>query len=130
MGLLWLQERERRKLMPLPKSKYRITLEEIGASEYWVEYHSMSGMKYKDVQRLFGTEVEEDKPSNEYVAEMLSKLVIAWNIPEEDGGEPLPIPAIDEESVGKLPNIVITHLIEKMSDTGVDVDTTNLDENS
>lgn len=130
MGLLWLKERERRKLMPLPKSKLRITLEEIDAPEYWVEFHSMSGMKYKDVQRLFGTEVEENKPSNEYVTEMLAKLIIAWNIPEEDGGEPLPIPAVDEESVGKLPNIVITHLIEKMSSTGADVDTTNLNENS
>ena len=116
--------------MPLPKSKLRMTLEEIDAPESWVEFHSMSGMKYKDVQRLFGTEVEENKPSNEYGTEMLAKLIIAWNIPEEDGGEPLPIPAVDEESVGKLPNIVITHLIEKMSSTGADVDTTNLDENS
>tara|TARA_Y100000593_G_scaffold15349_2_gene29793 strand:+ start:3019 stop:3369 length:351 start_codon:yes stop_codon:yes gene_type:complete len=116
--------------MPLPKSKYRITLEEIGASEYWVEYHSMSGMKYKDVQKLFGDEVDDSKPSVEYVIDMLEKLVIAWNIPEEDGGEPLPIPAVDRESVGKLHNIVVTHLIEKMTNTGVDVDTINLDENS
>ena len=116
--------------MPLPKSKAKITLEEIGAPEYWVEFHLLQGMKFKDVKSLFGNEVDEDKSDEEYVEDMMSKLVIDWNLPEEDGGPVLPLPSKDIQSVGKLPNSVVTYLIGQMSSSREVPDTTNLEENS
>jgi len=120
MGLLWLQNRERTRSMPYPKSKDKITLEAVGCPEYWVEFHLLSGMKFNDVKKFFGDSLEDDKTDTEYINEMLEKMVIDWNLPEEDGGEVLPIPSVDKSSVGKLPNVIVTHLISIMSGTDVE----------
>ena len=128
MGLLWLQNRERTKSMPYPKSKERITLDDIDAPEYWVEYHLIAGMKFKDVKRLFEDKVDEDKSDQEYIEDMMNHMVIDWNLPEEEGGPILPLPSQDIQSVGKLPNVVVTYLIGRMSGQTNVPDTENLDE--
>ena len=61
MGLLWLKQRERRQSMPLPKSKMKLTLSEIDAPEYCVEFRLLYGMKYSEVKRLFGEDKDDDK---------------------------------------------------------------------
>lgn len=116
--------------MPLPKSKNRITLEEVGAPEYWVEFHLLAGMKFKDVKTLFGNNPDEDKTDEQYIEDMMEKLVIKWNLPEEDGGPVLPLPSKDISSVGKLPNSIVTYLVTEMAGVGEVPDTENLNDNS
>ena len=127
MGLLWLQERERRKLMPLPKSKDKSTFEELDAPEYWVEYKIMGGLRFEEAKRL--SVPEEDQSDQDYVETMFTELITGWNIPEVDGGDPMPIPSVDKSSVGNLPNSFVTFIISKITDTPMG-DTENLDGDS
>ena len=113
--------------MPLPRSKRRITMEAVGSPEYWVEFRVITGMKFDDVKRLFGA-AKEDAPPDEYIYDLFKNLVIDWNLPEEEGGEVMPLPREQSSSVGKLPNSYVSYLVQEMSeDTGVP-DTENLDE--
>ncbi len=115
--------------MPLPPSEKRISLEPIGAPEYWADILLLSGIRYKDVRRLFGDDVDPNRDQSEYVMDMMVNLITDWNIPENDGEEPMPIPSTDKTSVDKLHNIVVNFLIEEMSQTGQEVfDTENLKE--
>ena len=118
--------------MPLPKSKTRITLSEVGSPEYWVDIRLLQGMKYSDVKILFGDERDLTRPDSEYVEDMFEKMVIEWNIPEEEGGPIMPVPAQDMQSVGKLPNTFVNFIITKMTeDMGHDLpDTSDLGETS
>tara|TARA_B100000029_G_scaffold20789_3_gene21037 strand:- start:3631 stop:3987 length:357 start_codon:yes stop_codon:yes gene_type:complete len=115
--------------MPYPASKKKITLEEVGSPEYWCEFHLMGGMKFEDVKRLFGDQRDEEIPEVEYIDQLFSTLVIDWNLPAEDGGSVLPIPSVDQESIGKLPNMVVTFLVEQMTadDTELTDSVENLD---
>ena len=102
--------------MPFPASKMKITFDEIDCPEYWCEFKTMSGMKYKEIRELFGT-TSQDDPNEDYILALLKKMILSWNLPAEDGGDVLPIPAQDDDSINKLPNIVIQHLVEKISGT-------------
>ena len=115
--------------MPLPKSSKRITLEEVGAPEYWVEFHLISGLRFKDVKALFGSDYDDSKTDQEHIEDLLVKLVKAWNLPEEDGGPVMPIPSQDITSIGKLPNSIVTLLVSEMSEVQDEIpDTENLEE--
>lgn len=118
--------------MPLPKSKTRITLSDVGSPEYWVDIHLLQGMKYSDVKTLFGSERDLNKPEEEYVEDMFEKMVIEWNIPEEEGGPVMPVPSKDIQSVGKLPNTFVNHIISSMTGdvVGELPDTSDLGETS
>ena len=100
--------------MPFPSARKKITFDDIDCPEYWWEFKTMTGMKYKEVRELFGNS-PDDSPDSDYVEALLSKVILGWNLPEEDGGEVLPIPSTDPESIQRLPNVVITHLVEQIS---------------
>ena len=100
MGLLWLKQRERNRSMPLPKSKIRITLDELNAPEFWVDIRLLQGMKYADVRNIFGEDRDENKDDSAYVEQMMERMIIEWNIPEEEGGPVMPVPSQDIQSVG------------------------------
>lgn len=132
MGLLWLQQRERNRSMPLPKSKIRITLDELNAPEFWVDIRLLQGMKYADVRNIFGEDRDESKDDSAYVEQMMERMIIEWNIPEEEGGPVMPVPSQDIQSVGKLPNTYVNYIIGKMSSDvyGNVPDTADLEETS
>ena len=100
--------------MPLPKSKERITLEEVNAPEFFVEWKILGGLPYREVQALFANDDENDM---EAVANMFSRLIINWNIPEVEGGEILPLPSQDKSSVGKLPALVVNFMSMKIAES-------------
>jgi len=132
MGLLWLKQRERNRSMPLPKSKIRITLDELDAPEFWVDIRLLQGMKYADVRNIFGEDRDEDKDDSAYVEQMMERMIIEWNIPEEEGGPAMPVPSQDIQSVGKLPNTYVNYIIGRMSSDvyGNVPDTADLEETS
>jgi len=132
MGLLWLKQRERNRSMPLPKSKIRITLDELNAPEFWVDIRLLQGMKYADVRNIFGEDRDESKDDSAYVEQMMERMIIEWNIPEEEGGPVMPVPSQDIQSVGKLPNTYVNYIIGKMSSDvyGNVPDTADLEETS
>ena len=132
MGLLWLKQRERNRSMPLPKSKIRITLDELNAPEFWVDIRLLQGMKYADVRNIFGEDRDENKDDSAYVEQMMERMIIEWNIPEEEGGPVMPVPSQDIQSVGKLPNTYVNYIIGKMSSDvyGNVPDTADLEETS
>ncbi len=132
MGLLWLKQRERNRSMPLPKSKIRIRLDELDAPEFWVDIRLLQGMKYADVRNIFGEDRDEDKDDSAYVEQMMERMIIEWNIPEEEGGPAMPVPSQDIQSVGKLPNTYVNYIIGRMSSDvyGNVPDTADLEETS
>ena len=132
MGLLWLKQRERNRAMPLPKSKIRITLDELDAPEFWVDIRLLQGMKYADVRNIFGEDRDEDIDDSAYVEQMMERKIIEWNIPEEEGGPAMPVPSQDIQSVGKLPNTYVNYIIGRMSSDvyGNVPDTADLEETS
>ena len=132
MGLLWLKQRERNRSMPLPKSKIRITLDELDAPEFWVDIRLLQGMKYADVRNILGEDRDEDKDDSAYVEQMMERMIIEWNIPEEEGGPAMPVPSQDIQSVGKLPNTYVNYIIGRMSSDvyGNVPDTADLEETS
>lgn len=115
--------------MPFPASKKKITLEEIDCPEYWCEFKTMTGMKYKDVKRMI-SENDPDDDSVDHVTNLLKETILAWNLPEEEGGVVLDIPAHDDTSIGKLPNVVINFLVEQVSGSDGNAETENLDQAS
>ena len=82
-------------------------------------------MKYAEVKDLFGN--TEEIPDSDYVETLLGKVIMAWNLPEVEGGEVLPIPATDVQSIHKLPNIIITHLVEQITGTNLRTQTEDLE---
>ena len=118
--------------MPLPKSKIRITLDELNAPEFWVDIRLLQGMKYADVRNIFGEDRDESKDDSAYVEQMMERMIIEWNIPEEEGGPVMPVPSQDIQSVGKLPNTYVNYIIGKMSSDvyGNVPDTADLEETS
>ena len=103
--------------MPLPKAKDRITLDEVGAPEFFVEWRLLGGIPYREVREIFDGISQEDGEDLEAVQNMFARLIINWNIPEEDGGNPLPLPSHDDDSVGKLPAMFVNYIASKMSET-------------
>ena len=100
--------------MPLPKSRERTDLAEVGAEEFYVEWRTMGGLPYKDMREMYGEGESDDEDS---VKSMFQKLIIDWNIPEVDGGEPLPIPSENPDSVDKLPTSFVNFIASKMAES-------------
>ena len=115
--------------MPFPSARKKITFDDIDCPEYWCEFKTMTGMKYKEVRELFGNS-PDDSPDSDYVEALLSKVILGWNLPEEDGGEVLPIPSQDETSAERLPNIVVNFLVEQISGSDGSAETENLESTS
>ena len=115
--------------MPFPSVKKKITFDNVECPEYWCEFKTMSGMKYKEVRAMLSGNDPEDN-SIDHVSNLLEATILAWNLPEEDGGEVLPIPATDPTSIEKLPNIIITHLVNEISGSDGSAESENLEQTS
>ena len=100
--------------MPLPKARDRTNLADVGAEEFYVEWKTMGGLPYKEMREMFGNDEPEGEDS---VKTMFERLILDWNIPEVDGGEPLPLPAEDINSVDKLPAAFVNFIASKMAES-------------
>jgi hypothetical protein len=100
--------------MPFPSAKQKINFDELDAPEYWCEFKTMAGMKYAEAKELFGGD-DDTNDNYGYVESLLSKMILGWNIPEVEGGEVLPIPAVDPTVVNKIPNVFIQKIVEVIS---------------
>lgn len=115
--------------MPFPSARKKITLEEIDCPEYWCEFKTMTGMKYRDVKKMINsTDANDDEA--DHVGNLLKQTILSWNLPEEDGGEVLPIPSQDETSAERLPNIVVNFLVEQISGSDGSAEVENLEPTS
>ena len=115
--------------MPFPSAKKKITFDDVECPEYWCEFKTMARMKYKEVRTMLAGNDPEDN-SIDHVSNLLEATILAWNLPEEDGGEVLPIPSTDPTSIQKLPNIIVTHLVNEISGSDGSAESENLEQTS
>lgn len=101
--------------MPLPKVKEKITLEEVGAPELFVEWRILGGVSYREVREIFGDNEDENADGFEAVENMFSRLITNWNIPEVDGGTPLPLPRDNKSVIGDLPAVFVNYIANRIS---------------
>ena len=112
MGLLWLKQRERSQFMPLPKARDKVNLKEVGAEEFYIEFKLLQGLAYAEVREMWAENEDDDY---ERLKDMFAKLITDWNIPEVDGGDPLPIPSKSRNVVDKLPLSYVNFISTQLS---------------
>ncbi len=95
--------------MPLPELTKKITLDKVGAPEFWVEFRRIPAMTYQELMdfNAFG---RATIPDEERVMKRFSMLILGWNIPDRETGDVLPLPSEEKETVLKLPAIFSDHI--------------------
>jgi len=101
--------------MPLPETTKRVTLEEVGAPEFYIEFKRIPALLHDEMKAVFPAnrkalqDIETDEQATEFVDELtnrqFSALIVAWNIPDRETEKVLPIPSKDETSIGRLPSL-------------------------
>ena len=88
--------------MPLPETTKTITLEPVGAPEFWFKFKRVPGMKYMELMEFNNIGSSEEMSEDEKLVKRFSMLILDWNIPNEEG-DVRPIPNVDPQSVMELP---------------------------
>ena len=98
--------------MPLPKARDKVNLKEVGAEEFYIEFKLLQGLAYAEVREMWAENEDDDY---ERLKDMFAKLITDWNIPEVDGGDPLPIPSKSRNVVDKLPLSYVNFISTQLS---------------
>jgi len=106
--------------MPLPSVKERLTFEEYGAPEYWVDYYPIGSLIYSEFLKMNELSVDKSLTALEILKEKFKIWIINWNIPEFEDGEVLPLITKDENSFNKLPTVFIEHILTEITKQAVD----------
>lgn len=97
--------------MPLPTAKKRITFEEYGAGEFWIDYRPIGSLKYAEFHRMNEISMDKNLSSLDQLREKFKIWILGWNIPEYDDGPVLPLLTEDENSFLKLPATFVEHFV-------------------
>jgi len=96
------------------RMKFRIELDEFGLKGKWVEALPVQALPYATIRSL------PDNPEDDSsFLDLLKQTIIDWNLEDPETGEKLPIPKEDENSILKLPAILVNHITDKLSNQEV-----------
>lgn len=93
------------------KKRHLIKLDEIELPGLWIEVLKTSALTLAELGEI---EKIKDNPTVEDTINFLSRLIVNWNIPGEDGSL-LPLPAKDRDALRQLPIEVVTFVNQRIA---------------
>ena len=116
--------------MPLPQRRRQFNLGDVGAEEFYVIHKTPAGLSVKTVEELMPLtkrlQMDNDEnPDKNDIREIYTPLIIEWNLVNADESNftpedklidtsVIPIPSVDFESWGKIPEIFANHIIMEL----------------
>ena len=116
--------------MPLPQRKRKFNLTDVEASEYYVIHKTPAGLSVAQVEELMPITKRlkldnDDNPDKNEIRKIYTPLILEWNLvnTEESNFTPddkiidnavIPIPLIDFNSWGKIPEIFANYIIMEL----------------
>lgn len=95
------------------KLKYRITLDDFGMPEYWIDVIPIVALPYKTVRQMSPETIKDDDFMN-----IMAQCIIDWNIVDENGNR-LPLPSEDINSIYELPAAMINYIADKIGNVDI-----------